>query len=116
MRGDPKTDHVNVRMSPKERAAIVARSRSFGMAPSTYMREAALLRDTKPVTVADTEQLTALRSELKRIGTNLNQAVRALHAYGPNSTTLRNLETSLDAVSEAASHITQLLLRAAQRE
>lgn len=48
MRGKAKTAHINVRMTEEERAAIMARSSSFGMAPSTFMREAALSIGEKP--------------------------------------------------------------------
>lgn len=73
MSGGARSAHVNVRMTQEERAAIVARSFSFGMAPSTFMREAALLCGEKPVRVADREELSALRTDLKRIGSLLNQ-------------------------------------------
>ena len=42
MRGTSRTAHINVRVTDGERAEIVARSSSFGMPPSTFLREAAL--------------------------------------------------------------------------
>lgn len=48
MRGNSKTAHINVRMTEEERAVIMARSSSFDMAPSTFMREAALRIGQKP--------------------------------------------------------------------
>lgn len=109
MRGQPKTAHINVRMSPKERAAIVARSSHFGMTPSAFMRESALLRDEKPVKVANTEELRAMRTDLKRIGNLLNQAVRLGHTYGLDESTERMLENAMRGVSDAATRISELL-------
>lgn len=83
----PRSAYITVRVSPAERASIVARSASCGMAPSAFVREAALLRDTPPVRVADADGLRRIRVDLKRIGNNLNQAARALNAYGADEPT-----------------------------
>lgn len=115
-RGSPKTTHINVRMTPEERAAIVARSSRFGMAPSTFMRESALLRDKKPVRVADTEELHALRSDLKRAGNLLNQSARLGHTYGLDDSGLKSLEAAVGRVSDAAARISALLARASDRK
>lgn len=112
MRGNARTAHINVRVSPEERAAIAARSARFGMAPSTFMREAALLRDEKPVRVADTEELRALRTDLKRAGNLLNQSARLGNTYGLDDTGLKALEAAVRRVSDAASRISEVLARA----
>lgn len=109
MRGRPMTAHINVRMSPEERAAITARSASFGMTPSAFMRESALLRDEKPVRVADADELRGIRTDLKRVGNLLNQSVRLAHTYGLDGSTLPLLESTVRSVSEAASRISGLL-------
>lgn len=105
----PRTVYITVRVSPAERAAIVARSASSGMAPSAFIREAALLRDTPPVRVADAGELRRIHVDLKRIGNNLNQAARALNAYGADETTLGMLRDALGPVSEAAASLAALL-------
>ena len=115
MRGNPRDQHINVRMSPEERAAIMARSAAFGMAPSSFMRESALLRDEKPVRVAEAGELAAMRADLKRIGNLLNQCTRALHIHGPNEATLPLLQAATANVSEAASKISRLLAAADER-
>lgn len=116
MRGQSKTAHINVRMSPGERAAIVARAHRFGMAPSTFVRESALLRDEKPVRVADTEELRALRTDLKRVGNLLNQSVRLAHKYGLDDATLPMLTGALHDVSDAAARISGLLAQVSERK
>ena len=105
----PKTTYLTVRLSPAERAAIVARSASYGMAPSAFVREAALLRDTTPARVADADELWRIHVDLKRIGNNLNQAARALNAYGVDEPTLGMLHDALGPVSEAAASLAALL-------
>lgn len=115
MRGNPRDQHVNVRMSTEERATIMARSSAFGMAPSTFMRESALLRDEKPVRVAEAGELAAMRTDLKRIGNLLNQCTRALHTHGPDDATLPLLRAATANVSDAASGISRLLTDTEER-
>lgn len=115
MRGNPRDQHINVRMSPGERAEIEARSAAFGMPPSTFMRESALLRDEKPVRVADAGELAAMRTDLKRIGNLLNQCTRVLHTHGPDGATLPLLRAATANVSDAASGISRLLAETEER-
>ena len=109
MHSELKTTHINVRMSPEERAAITARSASFEMTPSAFMRESALLRDEKPVRVADADELRGIHTNLKRVGNLLNQSARLAHTYGLDGSTLPLLESAVRSVSEAASRISGLL-------
>lgn len=113
MRGKPRDQHINVRMTPEERADIVARSASFGMPPSTFMREAALRCGEKPVKVADTDELSAIRASLKKEGGLLNQLVRAAHIHGIDESLLPGLRTAISNVSASASEISKLLAKAA---
>lgn len=109
MRGNAKTAHINVRMTEEERAAIVARSSSFGMAPSAYMREAALHIGEKPVRVADEAILRQTLAEMKRQGNNLNQVARAVNRYGIDGQTARELSEAVGLVARAASELSDLL-------
>lgn len=84
-----KTVHINVRMTEAQRREVERRADDAGMAPSSYMRETAILAGEKPVRVADTDELRRIHVDLKRIGSNLNQAVRALNAYGADRTPRR---------------------------
>lgn len=111
-----RTAWLNIRCTDAERAAIVARSASCGMAPSAFVREAALLRSTPPVRVADADELRRIHVDLKRIGNNLNQAARALNAYGADETTLGMLRDALGPVSEAAASLAALLAKENEHE
>ena len=104
MRGKPRDQHINVRVTPEERAAIMARSTSFGMPPSTFMREAAL---------HCAEELSAIRASLKKEGGLLNQLVRAAHIHGIDETLLPGLRVAISNVSASASKISKLLSEAA---
>lgn len=115
MRGNAKTAYINVRMTEEERAAIMARSSSFDMAPSTFMREAALRIGEKPVKVADESTLRQMLVEMKRQGNNLNQAMRSINAYGIDRQTAVRLENAVQLISSTASELSTLLSKAKER-
>lgn len=115
MRGNPRTAHINVRMTGGERAAIAARSSSYGMAPSTYMREAALHIGEKPVRVADETTLRKLLHQLKKEGGNLNQVVRAVNTYGIDAQTAQQLAEAVRLVSCTASQLSNLISKNQER-
>ena len=115
MRGNSKTAHINVRMTEEERAVIMARSSSFDMAPSTFMREAALRIGQKPVKVADESTLRQMLVEMKRQGNNLNQAMRSINAYGIDRQTAVQLENAVQLISSTASELSTLLSKAKER-
>lgn len=107
-----KTAHINVRVTAAERGEILSRARLAGMAPSAYMREAALLAGEKPVRVADVDQLRQIHVDLKRIGNNLNQAARALNKYGADEASLQMVAGATAQVSGAAGALAALLAKA----
>lgn len=109
MRGKAKTAHINVRMTEEERAAIMARSSSFGMAPSTFMREAALRIGEKPVRIADETTLRQILHQMKKQGGNLNQAICAANAYGVDTQTAQQLAETVRLVSSTASQLSNLI-------
>lgn len=49
---------------------------------------------------------------MKKIGTNLNQAVRALNTYGSDPVVLNNLNRATSIVSTAVGWVNDLLARA----
>lgn len=104
--------HINVRMSESQRKAIEEKAAAMNMPASSFMRDAALLCGEKPVRVADAGELAGIRTELKKIGTNLNQAVRALNTYGSDPVVLNNLNRATSIVSTAVGWVNDLLARA----
>ena len=115
MRGNVKTAHINVRMTEEERAAIVARSSSCNMPPSTFMREAAFRIGEKPVRIADEATLRQMLTEMKRQGHNLNQAVRAVNKYGVDGQTAHQLSEAVGLIAHTASQLSDLLSKAKEQ-
>ncbi|WP_322151135.1 plasmid mobilization protein [Paratractidigestivibacter sp.] len=107
-----KTAHINVRVTGAERGEIFSRARLAGMAPSAYMREAALLAGEKPVRVANADQLRQIHVDLKRIGNNLNQAARALNKYGADEASLQTVVGAAAQVSDTAGTLATILAKA----
>lgn len=81
----------------------------FGMAPSTFMREAALSIGEKPVRIADETTLRQILHQMKKQGGNLNQAIRAANAYGVDTQTARQLTETVRLVSSTASQLSNLI-------
>lgn len=107
-----KTVHINVRMTEAQRREVERRADDAGMAPSSYMRETAILAGEKPVRVADTDELRRIHVDLKRIGSNLNKAVRALNAYGADRTLAEQVSQTAGPVASTASQFAALLAKA----
>lgn len=111
MNGESRLTHINVRLSQRERKVIEAKAARFSMAPSSFMRAAALLADERPTRVASAEELARIRVDLKRIGANLNQAARVLNTYGVDGQSLADLQLATGQVARAASALSTLLAR-----
>lgn len=115
MHGNSRTAHINVRMTDGERATIAARSSSFGMPPSTFMREAALRIGERPVKIADEATLRQMLTEMKRQGNNLNQAQRAINKYGVDGQTAHQLSEAVSLIARTASQLSDLLSKAKEQ-
>jgi hypothetical protein len=79
---------VKLRYSDEELADVVTAAARSGLTPSGFSAEAALAAargtrppDSEPWRGALTEVMAA-RAQVRRFGTNVNQAVRALHGNG----------------------------------
>ena len=108
----PRSTHINVRLSRSERKQVEDKARRFDMAPSAFMRRAALLAGEKPVRVADAEELRRIHVDLKRIGNNLNQSTMELHAHGCDGIAASSVAHAARLVSEAVAPLASLLAAA----
>ena len=91
---------IGVRVTAAEAAAIGERAASSRMTAAAYMRRRSLGR---PVRVTAVHRLAAEeRVELQRIGANLNQVARALHAGAAQAPpgTLEAVERVADLVAD----------------
>lgn len=102
MRGGAMTSHINVRLTPEQRQAIERRAETAGLAPSALMREAALSFGGAPIRREALEELMRARTDLKRVGNNLNQVARALNAGGPDPLYANVARSAASEVGSAA--------------
>jgi hypothetical protein len=111
----PRVHQIYVRCSPTEYDAIRAAAISAGLTPGGYAAEAALAaaRASTPVTRPEREVLLELittRAQLRRYGTNLNQAARILNAGGDPPEWLKSAVALTDRLVERIDRATQNLL------
>lgn len=88
-----RDQQFGVRMTDAEALAIAAAADRRGMPPVAFIRSAALEAAGVSVAAADSASTEAVerRAELRRIGSNLNQAVRHLHQGREDLADLRRL-------------------------
>ena len=77
---DKRTAQIGVRYTPDELAQLARAAALAGLSPSAYIRQASL---SGRVTVSARRSLEwPVFDQLRRIGVNLNQAVRVANAHG----------------------------------
>ncbi|MDH3662873.1 MAG: MobC family plasmid mobilization relaxosome protein [Alphaproteobacteria bacterium] len=104
-----RSDHLNVRLTIVERAALDAEARRLGLPVSSYARRLIGKRrsvETGRVPMVSHAAITALN----RVGNNLNQLARHANAKGDLTPIARNLaqalsrlETAIDTLLERSS-------------
>ncbi len=75
MKSIPKTCILSFRVTPEEKQKIVEKAFTSYREPSMYLRDCALQKQI--VVIPGAEQIAV---ELRRIGNNLNQLTREVHA------------------------------------
>ena len=93
---EKRTEILQIRVSPIERAKIEAKADQADLFMSDYLRTIAL----KPrVTIKQTRDLDfATREELRRVGVNLNQIAKAMNAWQGLPVSLAQTTEKLDAI------------------
>jgi uncharacterized protein (DUF1778 family) len=85
---DGRERRINVRLDAVEYADVLAAAHRSGLTPSGFTAEATLAaarqadQQAGRVHVETVRELMAARAQLRRYGSNLNQAARALNAGG----------------------------------
>lgn len=97
-----RTGRVEIRVTERERAALVARSRQSGMTVSAYVRAMATRPHDTPVVEIDAAGLRKAYADLKHAGSNVNQIARALNTRGPGATPVKGIEAALADIARAA--------------
>jgi hypothetical protein len=116
--GDPGGGRYLVRYDGAEKADIVAAATRAGLTPTSFVAAAALAvaRDSMPPVRTPMHELLAelnhARTLVGRFGTNVNQAVAALHATGEAPPALaRAVDVCLRAVGRLDEVVTRLQRR-----
>ena len=117
--GRPRQMHL--RYTHEEYATIAGAARDAGLTPTGYVAEAALAAATNTQTPSTAPWRTALlelieaRTQVRRIGTNINQAAAAInatgeppawlqHALAMTNKAVRRLDEAATAVTDVARH------------
>lgn len=100
-----KSSSIDVRYTEDEREAVVLRAKAFGVTPSAFVRAVVLdaldgrgarvPRMTHAASAAPQPELATAVEQVRRVGVNLNQALRRSHVVDTEL-----LNTVLDAVNE----------------
>ena len=112
---------VLVRLNDAEYEALVAAAAGAGLTPTGYVAEVAVAAATGargPVVAPQREALLELvqaRTQLRRYGTNVNQAIAALNAVGEAPVWLREAVERTSAAVERVDRAAALLARRAGR-
>ena len=99
---------IKVRYTHEEYATIASAARDTGLTPTGYVAETALAAATNTQTHSTAPWRTALlelmeaRTQVRRIGTNINQATAAINATGEPPVWLR---TALAITGRAVAHL-----------
>jgi hypothetical protein len=104
-----RTANVRIRLTPDERAAIIAAGAALGLGLSSFARMAAVKaagrKPAKPPRRKPDEHQRALAqwtAQLGLLGNNLNQCTRVLNSGGsPEVSVLAEIRTELQALREA---------------
>jgi hypothetical protein len=123
-----RTRRITAAFTEDEYGLLVAAARRVGLTPTGFCAQTAVAGATTPIDAEPTNrsvpvgadpgeealaalqaEIAALRAAVVRVGTNLNQAVAALHATGDPPPWLRHVVDmcgrALTAVDEAASRV-----------
>ena len=91
-----RTTIMKFRATEEEAAEIRRKANAAGMTVSRFLRTAAV---NSQVVLYNTADIFGLRSDLKRIGNNINQIAKAVNTYGLiNSKVLSDMKTEHEKV------------------
>lgn len=107
-----KDQHIHIRMTKEEHAAIKRRAFRAGLSLSSYLRKRALLDDQRPIIYTDVKTLQLLYRSLKGTANNLNQCTRILNSHRFSSELNDALLKALKNTSKATNAVAEFLVSA----
>ena len=102
MKSQQKTEILSFRVTPEEKEKIVEKAFTSYREPSMYLRDCALNKQIVVVPGAD-----AVAVELRRIGNNLNQLTREVHAGYVSAINLTETGEELKAIWQSLNALLQ---------
>ena len=102
MKSQQKTEILSFRVTPEEKEKIVEKAFTSYREPSMYLRDCALNKQIVVVPGAD-----AVAVELRRIGNNLNQLTREVHAGFVSEINLTETREELKAIWQSLNALLQ---------
>ena len=102
MKSQQKTELLSFRVTPEEKEKIIEKAFTSYREPSMYLRDCALNKQIIVVPGAD-----AVAVELRRIGNNLNQLTREVHAGFVSEINLTETREELKAVWQSLNALLQ---------
>ena len=102
MQSQQKTELLSFRVTPEEKEKIIEKAFTSYREPSMYLRDCALNKQIIVVPGAD-----AVAVELRRIGNNLNQLTREVHAGFVSEINLTETREELKAVWQSLNALLQ---------
>lgn len=104
-----RTRHIDVRVSPKEHAAILQRAHAVGISMSNYLRQRALQNDKRPMIMVDSATLKDIYRTLRSISNNVNQIARALNTTHNANALENDLKAAFAATERATDTVADFL-------
>lgn len=102
MKNNPRTCIIPFRVTPEEKNKIIEKAFSSYREPSMYLRDCALNKQIVAVPGAET-----IAAELRRIGNNLNQLTREVHAGFVSAINLTETREELKAIWQSLNALLQ---------
>ena len=102
MKKSPRTCIIPFRVTPEEKTKIIEKAFTSYREPSMYLRDCALNKQIIVVPGAD-----AVAVELRRIGNNLNQLTREVHAGYVSAINLTETGEELKAIWQSLNALLQ---------
>ena len=102
MKSQQKTEILSFRVTPKEKEKIVEKAFTSYREPSMYLRDCALNKQI--IVVPGAEQIAV---ELRRIGNNLNQLTREVHAGFVSEINLTETREELKSIWQSLNALLQ---------
>lgn len=106
-----RSQHIDIRVSAEEHAAITRRALTAGVPTARFLRQRALQDDNRPVIMVDSATLKEIYRALRSVSNNVNQIARALNTTHNANALENDLKAALAATERATDSVADFLER-----